>query len=83
MGGDYYTWFDDKDAESRALLYKLENLGIAKLHSEKKEKGFYFHGWELTKKGKELVDKDKFLQDLWKKGNIVEFYNRIRNDLFN
>lgn len=77
MGGDFYTWFEDKDSESRALLYKLENIGIVKLHQEKKENGFYMHKWELTKKGKDILDKNKTLQELWKKGEIPEFYKEI------
>ncbi|MDD5012620.1 MAG: hypothetical protein PHQ66_03190 [Candidatus Nanoarchaeia archaeon] len=77
MGGDYITWFKDENSESRALLYKLETAGIVKLFSEKKEGGFYNHKWELTKKGKDIVDKDKLLQELWKKGDIVKFYDLI------
>ena len=77
MGGDFYTWFENKDSESRALLYKLENVGIVKLHQEKKENGFYMHKWELTTKGKKIVDKNKELQEVWKKGDIVGFYNNI------
>jgi len=79
MAGDYSTWFNEDGSESRALLYKLENIGIVKLYSEKEKDGFYSHKWELTKKGKEIVDKDKLLQELWKQGNILKFYNQILN----
>lgn len=78
-GGDYFTWFKDEDAESRKILYQLENLGIAKLIVEKNTKpGWYKRKWELTKKGKKLVEKDKFLQKLWKEGRVIEFYNSIK-----
>lgn len=77
MTSDYITWFKDKDSKSRALLYKLENEGIAKLSSKKEDNGFYEHKWELTEKGKNIVDKNKSLQELWKSGNIEEFYNKI------
>ncbi len=80
MAGDYYIWFDEKGSESRALLYKLENRGIVKLHQEAEKDGFYSYKWELTKEGKEIVDKNKKLKELWKQGNILEFYNQIFED---
>ena len=77
MGGDYLTWFDDKDSELRALFYKLENQGIVKFCREKKEDGSYFHGWKLTKKGKEIFDKDEKILELLRTGHLTEAYNRI------
>ena len=81
-GGNYYTWFNEEDAASRKVLYRLENLGITKLKREKLEqKGYFQYQWELTKKGKDLVEKNKNLQELWEEGKVIEFYNSIKDSL--
>ena len=82
-GGRYLTYFpDDEKRKLRIFLYKLENLGIVKLGREKeKKKGLYNHKWELTKKGKEMVEKDEDFLHLWKKGKVIEFYNSIKSSL--
>ncbi len=83
-GKECYTWFKGEDAESRKILYQLENLGIAKLITENIDKpGWYYYKWELTEKGKELVKKNKGLWKLWKEGKVIEFYNTIKKLLEN
>lgn len=48
-GGEYPSWFDSSDAESRKILYQLENLGIARFTQEKEnKKDWYKFKWELT-----------------------------------
>ncbi|KKN31174.1 hypothetical protein LCGC14_0826830 [marine sediment metagenome] len=76
-GGNYFTWFKEEGSERRKLLYQLEDLGIVELIQERERKGLYGYKWELAKKGKELVDKDKELQKLLQDGNIQEFYQKI------
>jgi len=77
-GGNYHTWFDSRDAESRKILYLLENKGIVKLNQEKEEKpGWYKYEWQLTQKGEDIVKTNNDLQNLWKHGKIQEFYKRI------
>lgn len=78
MSSDYFTWFKDDDSELRALLYKLENEGIVKINRNKKGE-FYEYKWELTKKGKEIVESDNAIKQMWEDKNIVEFYNKIMN----
>lgn len=80
-GGNYFTWFNTEDAEARKVLYLLENFGIARLSRESEKEGEYNFAWELTKKGAELVEKNKNLQELWKSGRIIEFYNSIKDSL--
>ena len=75
-GGNYFTCFQNKDVNSKRILYILENKDIVKMNRDKKQVA-YNYSWELTKKGKELVSKNKSLQLFWKKGKIEEFYNKI------
>ena len=75
-GGNYFTWFQNKDVNSKRILYLLESNGIVKINRIKKQ-GTYTYSWELTKKGKEIINKNKDLQFLWKEGKIEEFYNKI------
>ena len=78
-GGRYITCFsDDESRILRSFLYKLENLGIVKL-SREKEKNLYKHEWNLTKKGKKIVDNDKNLQKLLEEKKIPEFYKKVIN----
>ena len=79
VGGRYITCFPDDDSRMlRSFLYKLENLGIVKLSKEKEQKqDWYKYKWELTKKGKDLVDKNEYLQQLWKEENLSEFYQKV------
>lgn len=78
VGGRYITCFpDDNSRRLRSFLYKLENLGIVKLSKEKEQKqDWHKYKWELTKKGKDLVDKNDYLQQLWKEENLSEFYQK-------
>lgn len=76
-GGNYFTLFKEEGSGRRKLLYQLEDLGIVELIQERERKGLYGYKWELTKKGKELVDKDKELQKLSQDGDIQEFHQKI------
>lgn len=80
-GGRYITIFpDDEKRETRAFLYKLENLGIVRFVREKeKRKGIYKHKWDLTEKGKVIVKKYPHLQKLLKDKKILEFYELIKD----
>ena len=83
-GGNYRTWLKEDGAKERSLLYKLENLGILRLQSEsgeiKDEIKHYEYTWILTKKGQEIIDNNKKLQEIWGDGkvvNIFDFYNKV------
>ena len=78
-GGEYYSWFDSSDTESRKILYQLENLGIARFTQEKEnKKGWYKFKWELTQKGIAIVRTNKNLQKYWSDGKVVDFYNLLK-----
>jgi len=83
-----YVWFNEKGSKERSMLYKLENMNIVRLtrkdvKSPNKAK-LYEYGWILTKKGQELVDENKYLQEIWGDGNkvIIEgFYQEVLRSL--
>jgi len=81
-GGKYLTCFpDDGNRVLRSFLYKLENLGIVKLIREEEKKDLYKYIWELTEKGKKLIEKDENLQMFWEEKKIGDFYQKIINFL--
>ncbi len=80
MGGNYITWFREEGAKERSLLYKLENAGILRLHSERNKNMLTIYQWKLTEKGQKIVDENKTLQEIWGEGlkiDVVKFYNEI------
>lgn len=77
-GGRYLTIFsDDNDRFLRSLLYGLESLGVVKLIKEKEGKWGNYR-WELTKKGKDLVESKDHLQELLREKNILDFCQEIK-----
>ena len=80
MGGNYITWFNEEGSRERSLLYKLEDMGIVRCHSESEGKGWTKHQWKLTDKGQKLVEENKRLQDIWKDGKtilVLDFYKKV------
>jgi len=80
MGGEYIVWFNQEGSEERKLLYRLETLGIIKLTSKvdklNKIKSYKYQ-WELTNKGKALINENESLKKIWGNGqkvNVNEFY---------
>lgn len=63
--------------ENRKYLYKLENSGILKLNRSVNKKGFYKFEWKLTKKGKELINKNQKLRSLFNKNKFKQFYEEF------
>jgi hypothetical protein len=77
-GGRYLTIFpDNNDRVLRSLLYRLESFGIVKLIKEK-EGNWDNYKWELTKKGKDLVESESYLQNLLSEKNILKFCQEIK-----
>ncbi|MFA5061511.1 MAG: hypothetical protein WC494_04335 [Candidatus Pacearchaeota archaeon] len=77
-GGRYLTIFpDNNDRVIRSLLYSLESFGVVKL-IKVKEENLGNYKWELTKKGKDLVESESYLQDLLSEKNILKFCQEIK-----
>ncbi len=69
-GGDYYTWFDSKDSESRKKLYFLENYGLVRHEiQDLVTLKFPIKKLNLSKEEEESIENDKRLGKLWKKIN--------------
>jgi len=77
-GGRYLTIFpDNNDRVIRSLLYSLESFGVIKLIKEK-EGNWNNYQWELTKKGKDIVETEDYLQDFLKAKNILKFCQEFK-----
>jgi len=81
VGGEYTTWFTDKGAKERKILYFLEEKCITRVNQEKIKSWGYRYEWVMTEKGKKLFGDNKELMQLFKQGKILEFYQRIKEFL--